>query len=358
MLLPILMPVLLFAATAASADVAKTRERTVTRLAEGVYVIRHPDAPDEFPQSNTTVVIGKSAVLVVDSCYMPSSAREDIAQIRKWTPLPVRSMVNTHWHYDHTMGNGAYAAAFPGLLVVAQTQTARNMAGYNPQWFDRYPKRTVAFREVLRTGKDEAGKPLADGRRKELERTLPGREPVAVEFAAVVDRLPDVTFEREITFDLGGRVVQVRHLGRGNTAGDAIVYLPAEKIVATGDLLTSPVPYLGGGYPTEFPATLRALRQIDATTIVPGPGEILRDWRHLDRVAAFMDAVNAAMSEEIYRSATRGDLEAVKAGMLKTFDVAPWRKEFVGDDPGNAEYFDDFSWPGILKASHAELSRR
>jgi glyoxylase-like metal-dependent hydrolase (beta-lactamase superfamily II) len=232
------------------------------------------------------------------------------------------------------------------------------MAGYNPPWFERYPKRTVAFREMLRTGTDEAGKPLAEDRRKELERTLPGREPVAREFAAVVDRLPDVTFEREVAFDLGGRIVKVMHLGRGNTAGDAIVYLPAEKIVATGDLLVSPVPYLGGGYPTEFPTTLRALRQIDATTIVPGHGQILRDWRHLDRTIAFMEAVNAAMSAEIYRSATRQDLEAVKAGMLKTFDVTPWRKEFAGDDPGNLEYFDGFSWPGILRASHAEQSRR
>jgi glyoxylase-like metal-dependent hydrolase (beta-lactamase superfamily II) len=355
---PFLPFLLLATAALASADTAVTRERTVTKLAEGVYAIRHPDAPDEFPQGNTLVVIGGRDVLVVDSCYMPSSAQEDIAQIRRWTSLPVRYLVNTHWHYDHTMGNGAYAAAFPGLTVVAHTQTARNMAGYNPQWFDRYPKRTAAFREMLRTGQDEAGKPLDEGRRKEMERTLPGREPVAREFAAVVDRLPDVTFEREIALDLGGRVVKVMHLGRGNTAGDAIVFLPAEKIVATGDLLVSPVPYLGGGYPTEFPATLRALRQVDAATIVPGHGEILRDWRHLDRVAAFMDAVNAAMSDEIYRSATRMDLEAVKAGMLKAFDVAPWRKEFVGDDPGNAEYFDGFSWPGILKASHAELSRR
>jgi glyoxylase-like metal-dependent hydrolase (beta-lactamase superfamily II) len=352
--------VLLAVAVAAplAADSAVTKERTVTKLAEGVYAIRHPDAPDEFPQSNTLVVIGSREVLVVDSCYMPSSAQEDIAQIRKWTPLPVRYLVNTHWHYDHTMGNGAYAAAFPGLHVVAQTQTARNMAGYNPHWFERYPKLTAGFRDMLRTGNDEGGKPLTAERRAELERTVPGREPVDREFASVVDRLPDVTFESEIAFDLGGRVVQVKHLGRGNTAGDAIVYLPAEKIVATGDLLTHPVPYLGGGYPTEFPATLRALARIDAATIVPGHGNVLKDWSYLHRVAAFVEAVNAAMSAEVYRSPRRGDLDTVKAALASSFDVTPWRKEFVGDDPGNAEYFDGFSWPGILKASHAELSRR
>ena len=346
-----------WAATAA-ADSAVTKERTVTRLAEGVYAIRHPDAPDEFPQSNTLVVIGRDAVLVVDSCYMPSSAREDIAEIRKWTDKPVRYLVNTHWHYDHTMGNGTYASAFPGLTVIAHTETKRNMAGYNPHWFERYPKYTQQYREMLRTGKDEAGKPLTAERRKDLEETIPGRVPVAVEFAAIVDRMPDTTFDREMAVDLGGRVVQIKHLGRGNTAGDAVVYLPAEKIVAAGDLLTHPIPYLGGGYPTEMPASLRALARLDAAVIVPGHGEILRDTRYLFRVVEFLEAVNAAMSAEVYRSPRRGDLETVKAEMLKTFDVTPWLKEFAGDDPGNIEYFDDFSWPGVLKASHAEQSRR
>src|ERR671917_937494 len=71
--------------SAAAADSVNTKERTVTQVAEGVYVIRHPDAPDGFPQGNTTVVVGDHEVLVVDSCYLPSNAREDIAQIRKWT---------------------------------------------------------------------------------------------------------------------------------------------------------------------------------------------------------------------------------------------------------------------------------
>src|SRR5437879_5148822 len=80
-------------------------QRTVTKLAEGVYEISHKDAPDHFPQGNTVVIIGDSGVLVVDSCYLPSSAREDIAQIRQWTSKPVRYLLNTHWHNDHNQGN-------------------------------------------------------------------------------------------------------------------------------------------------------------------------------------------------------------------------------------------------------------
>ena len=71
------------------ADSVNNSQRTVTKLAEGVYEIRHPDAPDGFPQGNTTVIVGERGVLVVDSCFLPSSARLDVEQIRKWTDKPV-----------------------------------------------------------------------------------------------------------------------------------------------------------------------------------------------------------------------------------------------------------------------------
>ncbi|HSK73466.1 MAG TPA: MBL fold metallo-hydrolase, partial [Pyrinomonadaceae bacterium] len=130
--------------SAIAADSVKTTARTVTKITEGVYVIRHKDAPDTFPQSNTTVIIGEREVLVVDSCYLPSSAKEDIAQIRQWTNKPVRYLVNTHWHYDHTMGNGVYWEPFPFLTIIAHTETAKQSVNYNPGWFERFPRRAGA----------------------------------------------------------------------------------------------------------------------------------------------------------------------------------------------------------------------
>jgi cyclase len=353
---------LVLAATLASADSAVTKERTVTEVGPGVWVIRHPDAPDTFPQSNTTVIAGERDVLVVDSCYLPSAAREDIAFIQQTVKKPVRYLVNTHWHYDHTMGNGEYAAAFPGISVIAHRETRRNMAGYNPHWFDRYPQRTIAFRKQVETGKDDAGKDLSPEDRKEIEGILPGREPVAKEFAAAAprDHIPDTVFDTEMEVDLGGRVVQLKYFGRGNTEGDAAVYLPKEKILVTGDLLVSPVPYLGGGYPVEMAASLRAMSRLEADILVPGHGAVQRDKQHLQRVIDFLEALMPHMSQAIYTSSNRGDLETVKAAVLKSFDVTPWRTAFVGDgsDKDNVAYFDTFSWPGVIKAMHADMWRR
>src|SRR5690242_17138682 len=97
LLVPSILTASLFSLLTAGADrlPAPPSERSVTKLADGVYLIRHKNAPDHFTQSNTVVVIGNTGVLVVDSCYLPSSASEDIAQIRQWTDKPVRYLFNT-----------------------------------------------------------------------------------------------------------------------------------------------------------------------------------------------------------------------------------------------------------------------
>jgi glyoxylase-like metal-dependent hydrolase (beta-lactamase superfamily II) len=67
---------------------------------------------------------------------------------------------------------------------------------------------------------------------------------VSAEFRDLKVKVPDLTFDHDLDLDLGNREVQLKYLGRGNTVGDAIAYLPKEKILITGDLVDSPVPYL------------------------------------------------------------------------------------------------------------------
>jgi glyoxylase-like metal-dependent hydrolase (beta-lactamase superfamily II) len=343
-------------------DSAVTRERKTTRLADGVYVIRHKDAPDTFPQGNTTVIVGDREALVVDSCYLPSSAREDIADIRRWTDKPVRYLVNTHWHYDHTMGNGVYSEAFPSLTIVAHVETARQIRGYNPGWFERFPQRADRFKRILDAGKDDDGRPLSETARKEYADALAGVAPVAAEFEALADRAPNLTFDGQITLDLGNREVRVAHLGRGNTAGDAVVFLPKERILIAGDLLDHPIPYLGGGYPTELVSTLRAMARLEPQTIVPGHGEVLTGayaGAYLGQVTEFVSAVVAQVSAEVYRLGNNSrTLEDVQKAVERNIDLAGWRAKFAGDDPENREFFDGFSFPGLVRAAFAETWRR
>ena len=336
------------------ADSTATKARTITKLADGIYEIRHPDAPDTFPQSNTTVIIGDRGVFVVDSCLLPSTAREDVEQIKKWTNKPVIYLLNTHWHFDHTLGNSTYGAEFPGIQIIAQTATQKTIAAWNPGAVLRYPQRGERFKKILADRKNPDGTPLTEADRTDYERSLAGLAPVLAEFKNVVQLVPNISFDHEMSIDLGTRLVEIKHIGRGNTAGDTIVYLPKEKILVTGDLLDHPVPYMFGGFPIDFVNTLRALSQIDAQTIVPGHGDVLHDKSYILQSMELMVAVNVEVEKEMNDGKT---LEEVQAQLPTNFDVKGWREKFVGTDKEDGGFFDQ-SFAGLVKASYQQVKTR
>jgi len=327
------------------ADSVGAGQRVVTKLADGVYDIQHKDAPDHFPQGNSVVIIGGDGVLVVDSCYLPSSAREDITQIRQWTNKPVRYLLNTHWHNDHNQGNAAYAEAFPGLAIISQTETAKLMALRVPTYAAEYPHRMEKFQHQLDTGMDPNGKPLTEDQKQDLKNAVAGgraaSDAISAEFANLNFRGPNVTFDHELDLNLGNREVQLKFLGRGNTVGDAIAYLPKEKIVIAGDLVDSPVPYLSGGFPTEEVATLKRLEAMDFDTLVPGHGGVLKGKAFVQQEIDLIDAVIKAMNQEIARTSddphTR--FEEIKKAVEQKVDMKSWSEKFAGNDPSDKDFF-------------------
>lgn len=337
------------------ADSVVNSERNITKLADGVYEIRHPDAPDGFPQGNTLVIIGDRGTLVVDSGFLPSSTRLDIEQIRKWTDKPVTYLVNTHWHFDHTMGNGLYVAAFPSVQVVAQKEMQKLIRDVNPGALRRYPQRKDTTELALKTGKKTDGTPLTEGERKRYEQRLAGLEPTLAELKNVVEFPPNVAFDRELDIDLGHRPVQIRFVGRGNTSGDTVIYLPVEKILAAGDLLVHPVPYFFGDIPVDHVNTLKAIAQLDFDTIVPGHGEVLHGKHYLYQVADLLTAVNSEVEKELNAGAKTSD--EVQEGLRKAIDVDAWRNKFVGPDPKDRNFF-DVNLRALVEASFQQISTR
>jgi glyoxylase-like metal-dependent hydrolase (beta-lactamase superfamily II) len=133
--------------------------------------------------------------------------------------------------------------------------------------------------------------------------------------------------------------------------------LPKEKILVAGDLVDSPVPYLGSGFPIEQIGTLKKMADMDFETLVPGHGNVLKGKDFVQQEIELLEAVIAAMAQEIGRTSAspQNRFEAIKKGVEQNVDVKAWRQKFAGDDPQNQEFFDVFSWPGLLEAAHAEM---
>lgn len=353
---PLLVSTLLALLSAAPSTAQQPDVPAVVAVAEGVFVIRHPDLSG-WVHGNTTVVIGAREVLVVDSSFTSAMAREDIAEIRRRTTLPVRYLVNTHWHQDHTSGNADYLETFPGLAIVAHPTTATMLANTSPTLVSDIRRDGVPYRtsvtERLASGKASNGQPLTDEQRTRLSRQLADIDTVLAQAEVYRQQMPTLTTRGRLSVDLGDRVVDIAHVGRGNTAGDLVVYLPKERVLVTGDLLVAPVPFTFDGYPGEWVETLRTLRSWPADAIVPGHGEVMRDHAYLDRVVTLFQTVIDQVDAHLRRN-TEASLDEVKTAL----DLSAMRAVFAADDASRGANFDATIAGRLVTIVYYELKQR
>lgn len=329
-----------------------TTERSITKIADGVYVIIHKDAVFEgWPQGNTTVIIGDRWVFVVDACFLTGSAKEDIADVRRLTTNPVRYLLNTHFHIDHNAGNSAYMEAFPNLEIIAHSETRKMMDARNPLFAadaassNGRPSTIIlpAMKKELESGKDDDGQPLSAEDKARLPIRIAQVENEVADYRTFKYQPPTLMFDHELTLDLGNREVQVKHWGRGHTPGDVFVYLPREKVLITGDLLTYPVPYMRMTYPHEWVEVLRRMSRMEADIIVPGHGTILKDQTHLNDVIALLDSVIKQVHEQAPKVSRVEDLHV---------DIEIFRKKMAGDDPVDNAFWNRIVNPGMIDGAN------
>jgi glyoxylase-like metal-dependent hydrolase (beta-lactamase superfamily II) len=154
----------------------------------------------------------------------------------------------------------------------------------------------------------------------------------------------DLTFTDRLVVHLGGREAQVLFLGRGNTGGDTLVWLPDAKVLLTGDLVVHPIPFAFGSFLSEWGPTLRKAMALGAATYVPGHGPLLRDAEYPRMVAEAADALTARVRALAAKGLT---LEEVR----QRLDLADVRARFAHGDEELGRRFDGlFVAPAVARA--------
>jgi len=331
MLLPILLVLTAQAATPARPAPARTE------IAPGIHLFRTAPYGDVGLDGNSVAIISTDGVLVFDTNGTPAAAAAVLAEIRKLTPQPVRYVVNSHWHWDHWYGTEVYTRAFPDVKVIAQERTRAMMAGpaieFNRPGLEMQLPGYLASIET-RIANAEAATPMPPGLPR-LKQALEDGRFFLEQKKAVQHTLPTLTFANKLTLMLGEREVQVLHHDRAVTPGDAFLYLPKEKIVITGDLLVNPISFALSSYPTGWLRTLEHIDGLDATLMVPGHGEPLRDKTLL---RATMSVFRELLQQGAAARARGLDPDAARAEIMPS--LRPLMLQITGDVPAANSAFE------------------
>ncbi len=218
---------------------------------------------------NTGFVVGERGVLVIDAHISIPMAQQIQARIREVTDKPIRYLVNSNYHGDHTFGNCAFPAE---TLIIQHRQTAE----YTPYF------------------------------KEEVDFLLPCVDNDPKIFDGLILRLPDIVFDDFLRIDLGGRVVEIHCFGPANTPGDTITYVPEAQVAWTGNLTGGIFGLaLESDAPTFLATLTRFIQTLGINTLVPahrslaGP-ELLGDYLlyFSEVTAGVRNAVSAGWSLE------------------------------------------------------------
>ena len=262
------------------------KEISFVEVGEGLWAFTAEGDP------NSGVIIGDESVMIVEAQATPRFAHKVIEKVRSVTDKPISHLVLTHYHAVRVLGASAYGA--PEIIM---SDAARSMVVERGQedWdseFQRFPR-------------------LFEG-----HESIPGLT------------YPTTTFSESMTVYLGKRRVDIMHLGRAHTAGDAVVHVPDQNVMFTGDIVEyHSACYCGDGHFADWGNTLDNIAWFDVDAIAPGRGDALIG----------KEMVNAAIEntrdfvESTYRPVAR---VAARGGSLKE----AWDACRAECDPKFADY--------------------
>lgn len=321
---------LLVVLTVPAARAADPFDMEWRKLADGVWAGVRPVSYRQPVVGNTVIVIGQNGVLVFDAAGFPAEGERLVRKVAELTDRPITHLAISHWHDDHHLGTYKVLEKFPNAKVIAQEFTARAvtsplMGDIDGPSDEELKAQRESLQKALDTGKRSDGTPLSDASRAYYADVLQYSDFVVSDMRRAKVTVPTQTVADRWVVDLGGRRVEFRHRAPGNTKGDLFMWLPAEKILATGDIVVRPTPYGFYSYPKSWAGVLRELKGFGARTIVPGHGDILKDTAYLDLLAETLDLVAAQVDP---LAAQGKSLDEVRAAM----DWSSVESRFTGDD--------------------------
>lgn len=332
------------------------RDLAFRQLSADIHLAYRPVPLRYWVEGNVTIIINDNDVVVVDGSGSDHSARQVIAYIESITDKPVTVLINTHGHGDHTIGNSEYARKYLGIEIVAHPATYEYLTGAGIGYVSDIAKsiesrQTAGAAEIARVeaaGGDGVDQVLAN-LRQYYEHDILIRQKT---YSEATIQPPTILVDRALTLVRGERKIEVLHLGPGDTKGDLVVFLPQDRIVATGDMIVHPFPYGFSRHALDWANTLEALAELDFDTLIPGHGDVLTGKSYLQDVRSLLLHLQRVLRQAIDEGLSYEDA-------AQRVDLSAFKDRMAGNDPVVRYYFDEyFTTPQVRRTYDGILASK
>jgi len=268
----------------------------IRKIGDGLYATIADRSKGLQARCNGGFLIGRDAAIMIEGFQTTTGAAFQLDTLRAVTQLPVRAAINTHWHFDHTLGNSVYGGA--GIPIWAHADAASRMTAVYPKW------QAEDLATFLIPWEKRVSEAKTDSQREHAKSDVEGVSGMFKPVSETVLALPNHPLDpakMPMKIDLGGLTVVIdAYIGHTDT--DLIFRVPEQNVVYTGDLATGgQYPVNINGYPTQWRATLAKFATFDRSTLfVPGHGQIFGQEGIAEMRACFDDL--AEQAEKSYKT--------------------------------------------------------
>jgi cyclase len=255
---------------------------------------------------NSAIILLDDGVLVVDTQSKPSAAEALIAEIRKLTDKPVKYVVITHFHGDHTQGAQAYVNAWPSVEIISTVATRDSI---KERGTARLERDLVTVPQQIDKLKSDLQKATDVGEKTQIQKTLNEAEAYLAEVKKIQIPLATLIVDQNLNLYRKSGVVEILSIGKAHTDGDLIVYLPAEKVLITGDLVHGAQPVTKDGYFSDWIGAIDTAEKLDFESVIGGHGDVLHGKATFELWKQYF---NELLVEAAHSYATGESLEAAR----------------------------------------------
>ena len=283
-----LAALLLLGSTSARADIDGFAPQPET-VTPRVHLIHRPGSTDAPDEGNSVVIEQSKGLVVVDAGEASPIGRSVVREIRKISRKPVKYLIYTHDHGDHSLGAGAFLKAWPHITIISTDATSDDMGGAPMDYLKTYSRDYAGEIDFAKQQLERAD--LLPEVRAGWQQLVDAGKNIVNRYRNMKAYLATLTFSDRLSIPDDETPVEVLYLEHADTNGGVVVWAPTEKVLYTGDILVEPLPSAAAPNPASWIQVLDRVAAYDFAYLIPGHGEVQKDRAYLNKTKATLAKV-------------------------------------------------------------------